>query len=396
MKEITPALRTEGVKYAIRDIVLLAQELKRKNIEVLHLNVGDPIKFDFETPPHIIDSVCAAMKKGFNGYGPSLGINEAVDAIKSDAQGRGIKNICTIFICAGVSEGIELALAALLNRGENLLIPYPCYPLYPAVLAKLEAEQNPYYLDEDKGWEPDLKDIEGKINKKTRGIVIINPNNPTGAVYSQETLRKIIELARRYNLMVFSDEIYNDIVYDNKKSISIASLNPDMPVMTFGGMSKVYLAPGWRLAWGILSGETETIKKYDQALQKLLRARLCANHPEQFAIRPALQGDRSHLVSMMERLHRRRDITFQRLNSIKHISCVKPEGAFYAFPRLDIPISDEEFVKELLYETKVLVVHGGGFGERPGTKHIRVVFLAPEEVLNKAFDLLEGFMEKHF
>jgi len=396
MREITPALRTEGVKYAIRDIVLLAQELKRKNIEVLHLNVGDPIKFDFETPPHIIDSVCAAMKKGFNGYGPSLGVAEAVDAIKSDAQGRGIKNICTVFICAGVSEGIELALAALLNRGENLLIPYPCYPLYPAVIAKLEAEPNPYYLDEDKGWEPNLNDIENKINNKTRGIVIINPNNPTGAVYSQETLVNIIELARRYNLLVFSDEIYNDIVYDNKKSISIASLNPDVPVVTFGGMSKVYLAPGWRLAWGILSGEAEIIKKYDQALQKLLRARLCANHPEQFAVRAALQGDCSHLVSMMERLHRRRDITHQRLNSIKHLSCTKPEGAFYAFPRLDIPISDEEFVKELLYETKVLVVHGGGFGERPGTKHFRVVFLAPEEILNKAFDLLQGFMEKHF
>ena len=396
MKEITPALRTEEVKYAIRDIVLLAQELKRKNIEVLHLNVGDPIKFDFETPPHIIDSVYDAMKKGFNGYGPSLGVAEAVDAIKSDAQGRGIKNICTVFICAGVSEGIELALAALLNRGENLLIPYPCYPLYPAVLAKLEAEQNPYYLDEDKGWEPDLNDIESKINKKTRGIVIINPNNPTGAVYSQEILDNIIELARQYNLVVFADEIYNDIVYDDKKSISIAALNPDVPVITFGGMSKVYLAPGWRLAWGILSGEAEIINKYDQALQKLLRARLCANHPEQFAIRHALQGDRSHVVSMMERLHRRRDITHQRLNSIKHISCVKPEGAFYAFPRLDIPISDEEFVKELLYETKVLVVHGGGFGERPGTKHFRVVFLAPEDILNKAFDLLEGFMEKRF
>ena len=396
MKEITPAFRTERVKYAIRDIVILAEELKRRGDEVWHLNIGDPIRFDFETPSHIIDSVYTAMKKGFNGYGPSLGIEEAVDAIKSDAQGRGIRNIRTIFVTAGVSEGIELSLAALLNRGENLLIPFPCYPLYPAVLAKLEAEQNPYYLDEEKSWEPDLNDIESKINNKTRGIVIINPNNPTGVVYGAETLQGIIELARRHNLVVFSDEIYNDIVFDGKKSIPIASLDPDLPVVTFGGMSKVYLAPGWRLAWGILSGQEEVINKYDQALKRLLRARICANHPEQFAIRPALQGDRSHLVSMIERLQRRGDITYQRLNSIKHISCVKPEGAFYAFPRLDIPISDEEFVKELLYETKVLVVHGGGFGQRPGTKHFRVVFLPSEEILQKAFDLLEGFMEKRF
>ena len=396
MKEITPAFRTERVKYAIRDIVLLAEELKRRGEEIWYLNIGDPIRFDFETPSHIIDSVYAAMKKGFNGYGSSLGVEEAVDAIKTDAQGRGIKNIRTIFITAGVSEGIELCLASLLNRGENILIPFPCYPLYPAVLAKLEAKQNPYYLDEDKGWVPNLNDIERKINNKTRGIVIINPNNPTGAVCDEETLRGIIELARRYHLVVFSDEIYNDIVFDNKKSISIASLDPDLPVVTFSGMSKVYLSPGWRLGWGILSGKAEVIQKYDEALQRLLRARLCANHPLQFAIPAALQGDRSHLVLMIERLHRRRDLTYQRLNSIKHISCVKPEGAFYAFPRLDIPISDEEFVKELLYETKVLVVHGGGFGQRPGTKHFRVVFLPSEETLQKALDLLESFMEKRF
>ncbi|HHI97357.1 MAG TPA: aminotransferase class I/II-fold pyridoxal phosphate-dependent enzyme, partial [Thermodesulfatator atlanticus] len=235
-----------------------------------------------------------------------------------------------------------------------------------------------------------------KVNEKTRAIVIINPNNPTGAVYSEETLRGIVEIAKRHQLVILSDEIYDKLVFDGQKHISIASLDPEVPMVTFNGLSKCYLAPGFRIGWGIVSGPWEVVKDFVEAIHKLARARLSTSHPKQYAIPVALNGNQNHLDEVISKLRRRRDLTVTMLNDIPGISCVRPEGAFYAFPRIDIPgVSDRDFVKELISETGVVVVHGSGFGQKPGTAHFRVVFLPPEDVLERAYERIKKFMKNY-
>ncbi|MBI5361431.1 MAG: aminotransferase class I/II-fold pyridoxal phosphate-dependent enzyme [Planctomycetes bacterium] len=391
---IKPAERTKEVRYAVRDIVLLAQEAKKKGLELLNLNIGDPIPYDFHPPKHLVDAVHKAMLDNRNGYCPSPGIDEAIDAIKKEAHGKGISNILDVFVTTGGSEAIELCLTALVNEGENILIPYPCYPLYPAVLAKLQSPLNPYFLDEENDWQPDVKDIEKKINSKTRAILLINPNNPTGSLYSIDTLKRIVELALEHNLIILSDEIYDKLLFDGKKYTSIASLTKEASVITFNGISKSYIAPGWRIGWGIISGRDEVMHDYYQAVRKLTRARLCANHPAQYAIKPALEGDQSHLIEFNRVLEKRRDLSVKMLNGIKGISCVKPEGAFYAFPQLHFDVDDGKFVKELIMETGVVVVPGNGFGQKPGSNHFRIVILPREEILTKAFEKIERFSKR--
>jgi len=304
-----------------------------------------------------------------------------------------------VFVTTGASEAIEICLSALVNSGENVLIPEPGYPLYNAIVAKLQAVENPYYLDENNGWQPNLEDIASKINKKTRAIVLINPNNPTGSVCDEKTMRGIIKLAHEHNLVIFADEIYDKLILDGGSHVSIASLDPEVSAITFNGLSKSYLAPGFRIGWGIVSGRKAVMNEYVEAINKILRARLCANHPIQFGIEPALGPNQEHLKEVIPKLRRRRDITTDRLNSIPGISCVAAKGAFYAFPRLHIKESDEIWVRELIQETGVVVVPGTGFGQVPGTRHFRVVFLPTEDVLDKAFGQIERFMlkwrEKH-
>jgi len=392
---IKAASRTQGITYAVRDIVVLANKVAKSGKEMLYLNIGDPNQYDFITPSHIVEATYEAMKANLTGYSPSSGIAPALDAIEKEAERNNIRNIRDIFITTGGSEAIELCLTALLEEGENILTPTPGYPLYTAVLSKLNAIENPYYLDESLGWQPSVEDITRKINDKTRAIVLINPNNPTGSVCSRETMKSIIDLAFKHNLVIFADEIYDKLIFGDKKHVSIASLNPDAPVITFNGLSKSYLAPGFRIGWGIVSGAASIVKEYDEAINKLLRARICANHPEQYAIKPALEGDQSHLTDVLERLEQRRNITTDMLNSIPGISCENAEGAFYAFPRLDIEETDSAFVQKLIQETGVVVVPGDGFGQVPGTKHFRVVFLPPLDVLEKAFSLIGKFMKSY-
>ena len=390
---IKPARRTENIEYAVRDIVLVAEEARKRGKELLFLNIGDPIQYDFRTPFPLVEATYQAMCENLTGYSASEGVDEAIEAIRKEAREKGIEP-ADIFITTGASEAIDFTLTALVNEGENVLVPYPGYPLYTAILAKLGAEPNPYYLDEENAWQPDLADIEAKVNEKTRAIVIINPNNPTGAVYSEETLRGIIEIARRHQLVILSDEIYDKLVFDGQKHISIAALDPEVPMVTFNGLSKCYLAPGFRIGWGIVSGPWEVVRDFVEAIHKLARARLSTSHPKQYAIPVALNGNQSHLEEVIAKLKRRRDLTVEMLNDIPGISCVKPEGAFYAFPRIDIPgVSDREFVKELIAETGVVVVHGSGFGQKPGTAHFRVVFLPPEEVLERAYERIKDFMK---
>jgi alanine-synthesizing transaminase len=392
-RQIAAAQRLEKVRYAIRDLACVADEVARQGHKVLPLNVGDPIAFDFQTPSHLIEAVYKAMKDGRNGYAPSPGIPEALDAIRAEAVRKGISSMQDVFVTSGVSETVDICLTALLNPGENILTPCPDYPLYSAVLAKLGTELNTYFLNEEDLWQPDLIDIQRKITPRTRGIVLINPNNPTGSVCSRPMLEQIAQLARRHNLVVFADEIYDKLILDGSEHTSIAAVAPDIPVLTLGGLSKNYQAPGWRMGWAVVSGDPGALRPYLRAVHKLLRARLSANHPEQYAIRAALEGPQDHLPEVIRKLRSRRDLTVAACNSIPHVSCVAPRGAFYAFPRIDVAEGDERFVKELLVEKQILVVHGSGFGQKPGSKHFRIVFLPPEETLREAYGKIREFVE---
>jgi len=400
-REIAPASRLDNVRYAIRDLVSVANEITAQGHKVIPLNIGDPNVFDFRTPPHLIEAVYQAMRDNKNGYAPSPGIKPALDAIRGEAARKGITSVHDVFVTNGVSETVDACLTALLNPGDDLLTPCPDYPLYSALLTKLGIRLNTYYLNEEDGWQPELDDIKKKITPRTRGIVLINPNNPTGSVCTRAMLEKIAELARQHNLLIFSDEIYDKLILDGGQTkddecISMAAVAPDVPVVTFGGLSKNYLVPGWRIGWGIVSGEAATVKNYNEGIQRLLRARLCANHPEQYAIKAALEGPQDHLIEVRRKLRSRRDLTVQWCNSTPRVSCVSPRGAFYAYPRIDIPEGDDVFVKELILQKHVMVVHGSGFGQKPGTKHFRIVFLPDEKTLSKAYAAIGDFISSRY
>jgi len=400
-REIAAAARLENVRYAIRDLACIADEVAKQGHKILPLNIGDPLTFDFATPAHMIEAVYKAMREGKNGYAPSSGIKPALDAIRAEAARKGITTIQDVFITSGVSETVDICLAALLNPGDNLLTPCPDYPLYSAVLAKLDIGLNAYYLNEEDGWQPDLDDIKRKITPRTRGIVLINPNNPTGSVCTRAMLAEIAELARQHNLVIFADEIYDKLIIpsenqDDDPHVAMAAVAPDVPVVTFGGLSKNYLAPGWRIGWGIASGEASVIKPYVEGINKLLRARICANHAEQYAIPAALEGPQDHLLEVKRKLRSRRDLTMKWCAETPRVGCVAPRGAFYAYPRIDIPEGDDVFVTELICQKHVMVVHGSGFGQRPGTKHFRIVFLPDEATLTVAYSAIGSFIRERY
>lgn len=396
MYKITPSKRTWNIKYAIRDLVVEAQKLEKQGKKILYLNIGDPMKFDFHTPRHMVEAV--VKNEGISeGYGDSLGLHEGRIAVAKEAARKGIKGITEedVLISNGSSEGIMLCLGALMNPGENVLTPLPGYPLYNALVNYFDGQYNPYLLNEDNDWQIDIDDAKKKINSKTKGIIIINPNNPTGSLYNKSTLKELVNLAAQHNLVIFSDEIYDKLILDDEKHYSVGSLTDEVPIVTFNGLSKSYLCPGWRVGWSIFSGPEDAIVEYQEACKKLARARLSSVFPTQYAIKPALDGDPNHLKATNAKLKERRDFTFKRLNEIDKISLVKPKGAFYAFPKIDVPISDEKFVMDLVKDTGVLVVHGSGFGQKEGTKHFRSVFLPEPKVLEEAYGKIESFMKRY-
>lgn len=395
--EVVAAQRMANVRYAIRDLAVVADEVAREGHKILYLNIGDPCKFDFRTPPHMIEAVHKAMLDGHNSYGESLGIKPAVDAIRHEAEANGFKDIQSIFVGYGSGEVIDSCLTALVNHGDNVLTPSPEYPLYGAVLAKLGAVPNAYDLDESNGWEPDVEDMERRINPQTRAILLINPSNPTGAVMSRPTLEKVLEIAREHNLVILADEIYDKLIYaPGTKHISIATLAQDVPIITFNGLSKAYLVPGWRIGWAVATGPREALHHYLESVHRLLRARLSAPHPFQHAIKPALEGPQDHIPLMLEKLRRRAQITVDWAKRTPRVSLVAPKGAFYAHPSLDIPEDDLTFVTDLLKQKHVLVVHGSGFGEKPGTRHMRIVFLPQDDVLHAAYEKISEFMAERY
>lgn len=391
--KVTPSKAVAQVKYAIRDIVVLANQLEAQGQTITYLNIGDPVKFGLKTPEVVLEAVEASLRHGFNGYSASSGIPDAIDAIRQDCLAKGFKNVGPIYITQGVSEAIDISFASLLNPGDEVLLPAPGYPLYNTCVHKVGGMEVHYDLVEANGWQPDLDDLVDKITRRTRAIVLINPNNPTGTIYTPETLEKVLQIARENNLVIFSDEIYDGILFDDSKHTYIAALADDVPLVTFNGMSKNFLAPGFRIGWAVMSGPLEAMEDYAEGFAKLTRSRLCANHPIQHAIPTALAHATEHLPSLSMLLQKRRDAVLEVINQSDVLSCVRPQGAFYEFVGYDLNMPDEQFVKELLKARGVAVVHGSGFTDEQDTRHFRVVSLGPEEELKIAMEKIADFAE---
>lgn len=391
-RAIPVAQRVKGFTYAIRNIVSEAKKVEASGLPVRYLNIGDPIQFGFKTPPHLIDAVERAMREGDNGYTASPGIPWVRDAVATECRSTGVTvSADRIVLTYGTSEGIELVLNALADAGDEVLVPVPTYPLYTAVLAKLAARVVYYRTDPARGWLPDVDHVQSLITPRTKALVVIDPNNPTGALYPLETRRRILELADRHNLPILSDEVYGDLAYDGPAA-PLASLGQPAPVIMFSSLSKAYLAPGWRCGWLAVS-EDERLSDVLAAIKKLADGRLCAPGPMQHAVAAALTGDRSHQDTFRAALRERAAITAERLNAIPGMSCVAPHGAFYAMPKVDLPSgrTDEEYVLGLLRAKGVLCVHGSGFGLDPSDGYFRIVFLASPTELGEIYDLMAEY-----
>ena len=378
--------------YAIRNIVSEAKTFESTGRKVEYLNIGDPILFGFKTPPHLIEAVTRAMRDGENGYTPAAGIEPAREAVAAEYSARGAAMAPDrVILTSGASEGIELALSVLVDPGDEVLVPVPTYPFYTAVLSQLGARGVYYRTDPTRGWQPDLDHVESLIGPRTRGLVVCDPNNPTGAVYSQDVRKWLLDLADRHNLVLLSDEGYTDLAYDGAVA-PLSATNPDAPVISFASLSKAWIAPGWRAGW-LAVGAPGRLDEILAAIKELADGRLCSNGPMQHAVVAALTGDRTHQEVMRRALIERAEVTTRRLNAIDGLSCVAPQAAFYAMPKVELPPgrTDEEFVIELLRATGLLCVYGSGFGTTPEDGFFRLVFLAAPDTLNRYFDLLETF-----
>ena len=389
---IPVARRVSGFVYAIRNIVAEARKVEAAGKQVRYLNIGDPITFGFKTPPHMIEAVERAMRDGHNGYAPSVGILPAREAVAGELSRRGMPvSADRVVITSGTSEGIELTLTALAEGGDEVLVPSPTYPLYTAVLAKIGARPVFYKKDPANGWLPDVDEIERLVTPATRALVVIDPNNPTGATYPEAVRRRLIEIADRHNIPLLADEVYGDLAYDGPVA-PMASLYPDAPIISFSSLSKAYLAPGWRSGW-MAVGRTDRLDEVLGGVKKLADGRLCSNGPMEHAIEAALNGDRSHEAGFRAALRERAELTTRRLNAIDGMRAVAPSAAFYAMPQVTLPagVTDEDYVLALLRATGVLCVYGSGFGTRPEEGFLRVVFLASPAELSEIYDLMADF-----
>lgn len=389
---IPVARRVGRFTYAIRNIVAEARKVEASGRRVRYLNIGDPIPFGFRTPPHLVEAVARAMTDGRNGYTASAGIDEARDAVARDFTARGLEiTPDRVVITSGTSEGIELALGALLDEGDEVLVPSPTYPLYTAVVAKLDATARYYRTDPSTGWLPDPDHLVRLIGPRTRAMVVIDPNNPTGAVYPREMRLALLDVAARHGLVILADEVYADLAYEGPVA-PLGSLDPDAAVISFSSLSKAYLAPGWRAGW-LAVGRTPRLDEALAAIRKLADGRLCSPGPMQYAIAAALDGDRSHQAAFRQALAERATLSTARLNAIPGMRCVRPRGAFYAMPQVSLPAgrTDEDFVLALLRDTGILCVHGSGFGTDPADGFFRVVFLADPVELASIYDALAEF-----
>jgi len=401
-RQIRKSAKLEDVCYDIRGPVLKeAQRLEEEGHKILKLNIGNPAPFGFEAPEEILVDVIRNLPTA-QGYCDSKGLYPARKAIMQYCQSLQIPDveIDDIYIGNGVSELVVMGLQALLNNGDEVLVPAPDYPLWTASVNLSGGKPVHYRCDEQADWFPDVEDIRRKITPRTRAIVLVNPNNPTGAVYSRELLLEVVELARQHDLVIFSDEIYDKILYDGARHVPTASLAEDLLVITLNGLSKTYRVAGFRTGWLIISGAKHRARDYIEGLDILSSMRLCANVPSQHAVQTALGGYQSiqEFIVPGGRLYEQRNLAWSMLNAIDGVSCVKPKGALYLFPKLDVQrfniVDDQRFVLDLLQQEKILVVQGTGFNW-PEPDHFRIVFLPREEDLQYAIERLEHFLQTY-
>jgi alanine-synthesizing transaminase len=402
MTKVYQSDKLGNVCYDIRGPVLEeAKRLEEEGHHILKLNIGNPAAFGFNAPDEILHDVIHNLSAA-QGYCDSKGLFSARKAIMQECQRLNVRNveIEDIYLGNGVSELITMAMQALLNNGDEVLIPAPDYPLWTAAVSLSGGTAVHYQCDEQADWFPDIADIESRINEHTRALVIINPNNPTGSVYSEELLLQILELCRKYDLILFADEIYSKIIYDDAVHIPVASLCDDVFIATFNGLSKSYRLAGFRSGWMILSGSKEGASSYIEGLDILTNMRLCANVPAQFAVQTALGGYQSikELILPGGRLKEQRDTAWELLNQIPGISCVKPRGAIYMFPKLDPAVfkidNDVSLIMDILEQEQVLLVQGSAFNI-DDTQHLRIVFLPRVDELIPAIAGIARVLEKY-
>jgi len=389
---IPTAQRTHRFSYAIRNIAVEAERVEAAGRQVRYLNVGNPPAFGFQPPAHLIEAVERALRRGENGYGPSVGVRPAREAVAAEYTSRGWPvTPDRVLITAGTSEGIELTLSTLVDPDGEVLVPMPTYPLYTAILAKIGARAVYYRTDPARDWMPDLDELATLVTPRTRALVVIDPNNPTGVTYPTAVRRALVQFADRHGLVMLADEVYGDIAYEGAIA-PIGSLDPDAAIISFSSLSKGYMAPGWRTGW-LAVGRTPRLDEVLAGLRKMADARLCSTVPMEHAVAAALTGDRSHQVMFRAALKERAAVTVSSLRAMPGVTCSAPTGAFYAMPKVALPPgrTDEEYVLALLRATGVLCVHGSGFGMPPGDGYLRIVFLASPEELGEIYRLMADF-----
>lgn len=398
MREFKKSSKLDNVLYDVRGpVVDEAERMEDSGMQILKLNIGNPAPFGFKTPDEVIYDMRRQLTD-CEGYSSAKGLFSARKAIMQYAQLKKIPNLSMedIYTGNGVSELINLSMSALLDNGDEILIPSPDYPLWTACATLAGGKAVHYICDEQSDWYPDMEDIKKKITDRTKAIVIINPNNPTGALYPREVLQQIVDIAREHQLIIFSDEIYDRLVMDGEEHVSIASLAPDLFCVTYSGLSKSHMIAGFRIGWMILSGNKNIAKDYIEGIKMLSNMRLCSNVPAQSIVQTALGGHQSVKDYILPggRIYEQREFIYKQLLDIPGISCVKPKAAFYIFPKMDVKrfniLDDEKFALDLLREKKILIVHGGGFNwQQPD--HFRIVYLPRIEVLKEASEKMKDF-----
>src|SRR6478735_2866358 len=402
MKPITKSAKLANVLYDIRGPIMdAAKQMEEEGQKLIKLNIGNLAVFGFDAPEEVQQDMIRNLPASA-GYSDSKGIFAARKAVMHETQKQGVAGVALddIYLGNGASELIAMATNALLNDGDELLLPAPDYPLWTAVASLSGGRPVHYVCDEDNGWMPSLDDIRAKITPRTRGIVVINPNNPTGALYSDDLLKGIVAIAREHGLVIFADEVYDKVLYDGVRHTAIASLSEDVLTLTFNSLSKSYRSCGYRAGWVVVSGDKKAAADYIEGLNMLSNMRLCANVPGQWAIQTALGGYQSinELIQPGGRLRRQRDLAYELITAIPGVTCVKPQAALYMFPRLDpkvYPIEDDrQFFLELLQQTRVMLVQGTGFNW-PQPDHFRIVFLPHEDDLREAISRIARFLAQY-
>ncbi|DAC11554.1 MAG: aminotransferase class I/II-fold pyridoxal phosphate-dependent enzyme [Euryarchaeota archaeon TMED141] len=398
--EVRAASRALSIEYAIRDVVVPATALEAQGHQILKLNIGDPIAYPgLPTPPHMVEAYAQAVRDGMNGYSPSYGLPELREAVAVDERSKGWPATSDdIYVCHGVTEALQLLFAGVLEEGDVVLAPGPHYPPYMAYPQMYGAHTVEYRLDANDGWRIDVEDLASKMSDDVRFVVLINPNNPTGNVATPAEIDAVLEIVSNWpQCMVIADEIYDGLDFTGQQ-VSVASRSTSVPVITLNGVSKVYFAPGWRIGWFGLHDPEGRLASVREALERLLRSRLCASTPAQRGYLAGLTGDRSWMGPYAERVKAQRQRCLDRIATIEGLDVEAPGGAFYMFVRLTEPVwanDDKQFVLDLLHEEHVLLVHGSGFSPDRGRGHIRLVYLADVAVLDEAFDRIERFLKRH-